>query len=238
MNPTRLSPLHDRLARLRPVWGEVNGMVTPIRFAVTAGSAIELADVSALQRTGLKGPGAGDWLQARGVPVPARPNAWAPLDGGGLVARLARSEFLLEDGLQGNFALAVHAGLRTAVSGVYPVLRQDAALLVRGEAVHELFAQTCNIDFSAIPSQERTVTLTMMVGVAVTIIDTSLDDKTCYRIWCDGTYGAYLWDTLLEIAGELGGGAVGLSAAWPDAPVATDTPSTHDNSHSNIQESP
>jgi sarcosine oxidase subunit gamma len=238
MKPTRLSPLHDRLARLRPVWGEVNGMVTPIRFAVTAGSEIELADVSALQRTGLKGPGAGDWLRARGVPVPARPNAWAPLDGGGLVARLARSEFLVEDGPQGDSALTVHAGLRTAASGVYPVLRQDAALLVRGEYVHELFAQTCSIDFSTIAPPERTVTLTMMAGVAVTIIDTPLHDTTCYRIWCDGTYGAYLWDTLLEIAAELGGGAVGLSAVWPDAPVATATPATHDNSHSNVQESP
>lgn len=237
MKPTRLSPLHDRLVRLRPVWGEVNAMATPIRFAVAAGSAIELADLSALQRTGLKGPGAGEWLRARGVPVPARPNAWTPLERGGLVARLGRSEFLLEDRPQGNSALAVHAGLRTAQSGVYPVLRQDAALLVRGEAVQELFAQTCNIDFSALPPQERTVTLTMMVGVAVTIIDTSLDDKPGYRIWCDGTYGAYLWDTLLEIAAELGGGAVGLTAVWSDA-VASDPPATHDDSHSNVQENP
>jgi sarcosine oxidase subunit gamma len=238
MKSTRLSPLHDSLARLRPVWGEVNAMATPIGFAVTAGSAIELADLSALRRAGLKGPGAADWLRARGVPVPARPNAWTPLDGGGLVARLARSEFLLEDGPHGDSAVAVHAELRTGAAGVYPVLRQDAALLVRGAAVHELFAQTCNIDFSTIAPLERTVSLTMMVGVAVTIIDTSLHNRPGYRIWCDGTYGAYLWDTLLEIAAELGGGAVGLGAVWPGAPVATAAPSTHDNSHSNVQERP
>jgi sarcosine oxidase subunit gamma len=106
------------------------------------------------------------------------------------------------------------------VSGVYPMLRQDAALLVRGEGVRELFAQTCSIDVSAIPPQERTVTLTMMVGVAVTIIAASPDDG--FRIWCDGTYGAYLWDTLLEST-ELGGGAVGLSAALPAATITTDS---------------
>ena len=61
----------------------------------------------------------------------------------------------------------------------------------------------------------------MMVGVGVTIINTSLDEQPRYRIWCDGTYGAYLWDTLLEIATELGGGAVGFSAVVPDAPMAT-----------------
>jgi hypothetical protein len=32
----------------------------------------------------------------------------------------------------------------------------------------------------------------------------------------DGSFGAYLWDTLLEIVRELGGDAVGLSAFFPD----------------------
>jgi sarcosine oxidase subunit gamma len=196
-------------------------MAAPMRFAAAGGSAVELADLSALRRTGLKGPGAADWLHAHGVPVPSRPNAWSPLDGGGLIARLGRSEFLVEDGPRGNSALTVQAELGTGVSGVYPVLRQDAALLVRGEGVRELFAQTCSIDVSAIPPQERTVTLTMMVGVAVTIIAASPDDG--FRIWCDGTYGAYLWDTLLEISTELGGGAVGLSAALPAATITTDS---------------
>jgi sarcosine oxidase, subunit gamma len=221
MKPTRLSPLHDSLARLRPVWGELNGMAAPMRFATAGGSGIELADLSALRRTGLKGPAAADWLHARGVPVPSRPNAWSPLDGGGLIARLGRSEFLIEDGPRGDCALTVQAAFGAGVSGVYPVLRQDAALLVRGEAVRELFVQTCSIDFSAIPPQQRTVTLTMMVGVAVTIIATSLNDG--FRIWCDGTYGAYLWDTLLEISAELGGGAVGLSAVLPGAPITMDS---------------
>jgi sarcosine oxidase, subunit gamma len=221
MKATRQSPLHDSVAWLRPVWGELNSIAVPIRFATAGGSAIELADLSALRRAGLKGPGAADWLHAHGVPVPSRPNAWSPLHDGGLVARLGRSEFLVEDGPRGNAAVTVQAVLGSGVSGVYPVLRQDAALLVRGEGVHELFAQTCNTDFSVIPPPERTVTLTMMIGVAVTIIAASPDGV--FRIWCDGTYGAYLWDTLLEISAELGGGAVGLSTVLPGAPITTDS---------------
>ena len=221
MKALRRSPLHESLARLRPEWGVVNSMATPLRFAHATGSAIELADLSALRRTGLKGPGAGDWLRARGVPVPERPNMWCPLAADGLVARLARSEFLIEDGARGNSVSPLQAALRDGAAGVYPVLRQDAALALRGEAVHDLFAQTCNIDFKSIPPLERAVTLTMMIGVPVTIVDASLDDKLCYRIWCDGTYGAYLWDALLEIATELGGGAVGLAAVIPDPPIET-----------------
>jgi sarcosine oxidase subunit gamma len=219
MSAARRSPLHDSLDRLRPLWGVVDAMATPLHFSEVAGNAIELADLSALRRMGLKGPGAADWLRAQGVPIPGRPNMWSPLDAGGLIARLGRSEFLIEDGARSGAAPALETALGSGSASVYPVLRQDAALLVRGDAVFELFAQTCNIDFGSIPPQERTVTLTMMVGVAVTIIATPLNDKPFYRIWCDGTYGAYLWDTLLEIAIELGGGAVGLNAVMPDAPV-------------------
>ena len=221
MKAIRQSPLHDSLVRLRPEWGVLNSMATALRFAGATGDTVELADLSALQRSGLKGPGAAEWLRARGIPVPERPNAWSPLAAGGLIARLGRSEFLIEDQPRGNAVPAIEVALHEGASGVYPVLRQDAALLLRGAAVHDLFAQTCSIDFKSIPPLERTVTLTMMIGVAVTIIDTSLDDQPCYRIWCDGTYGAYLWDALLEIAIELGGGAVGLTAVIPDAPIAT-----------------
>ena len=32
----------------------------------------------------------------------------------------------------------------------------------------------------------------------------------------DGTYGVYLWETLLEIIGELGGGPVGVSCFFQE----------------------
>jgi len=233
MSAIRVSPLHDRLAQLRPLWGDVNRMATPIRFFNPEFStpglptpvrfrepgelALQLTDLSALQRVGLKGPRAADWLRARAVSVPQQPNTWSTLDGGGLVARLGRTEFLVEDGLLGDTAPTLRTELGAGAPGVYAVLRQDAALLVRGAASHELFAQTCNVNFAAIPPQEQAAILTMMVGVAVTVINTSLSGDPTYRIWCDGTFGVYLWDTLLGIAAELGGGPVGLAIGLPEA---------------------
>ncbi|MEO8630596.1 MAG: hypothetical protein ABI612_21225, partial [Betaproteobacteria bacterium] len=107
--------------------------------------------------------------------------------------------------------------LELPAPGVYAVLRQDCELLVCGERVHELFAQTCNINFNSIPQTDQTVTMTMMVGVAVTVLYAGFGRTPCYRIWCDGTYGAYLWAALIEIAAELGGGAVGLTSVLPDS---------------------
>lgn len=220
MSALRTSPLHEALATLRPEWGELNGMAVALRFPASGGPALELADLSAYSRTGLKGPRAADWLRAQGVAVPQQPNSWLPLDGGGLIARLARTEFLIEDGPDSGCVQALSAALETSAPDVFPVLRQDAALLLRGRSVQELLAQTCNVNFAAIPSQERTVCLTSMVGVAVTVINTALNDSPCYRVWCDNTYSEYLWDTCLSIATELGGGAVGLAAVLPAGSAA------------------
>jgi hypothetical protein len=47
-------------------------------------------------RHGCKGPGAAAWLESLGLPIPPAPNSWLPLDGGGLIARLGFTEFLIE----------------------------------------------------------------------------------------------------------------------------------------------
>jgi sarcosine oxidase subunit gamma len=54
--------------------------------------------------------------------------------------------------------------------------------------------------------------MTQVAGISATILRQQLSHEQVYRIWCDGTYGAYLWEIFLEVAGELGGGAVGLSS--------------------------
>ncbi len=216
MSALRISPVHDHLQALRPAWGRINGMTVAVEIPGSRRSALEIADLSCLARVGLKGPGAAEWLRARDVTVPERPNAWVALAGHGLIARLGRAEFLIQDGPQDGVVSMLRKALETPAPGVYPVLRQDCELLVCGELVHELFAQTCNINFNAIPAEEQTVTMTMMVGVAVTVLTAGFGRTPCYRIWCDGTYGAYLWNTLLEIATELGGGAVGLASVLPD----------------------
>jgi sarcosine oxidase subunit gamma len=213
----RTSPVHECLSLRNTEWGQLNGMPIALRIANGSSAALQLFDLSALRRIGLKGAGAADWLRARNVPVPERANSWSVLPGEGIIARLGRGEFLLEDGLHGSVTSGVERELAVPATSVYPVLRQDAALMMRGEAVHEVLAQTCSIDLLAIPPQERAVALTMMAGISVTVIDvSSAHAAPCFRVWCDGTYGTYLWETLLGIAIELGGNAAGLRALYPE----------------------
>ncbi|SIT49114.1 Sarcosine oxidase gamma subunit [Paraburkholderia piptadeniae] len=211
--PLRMSPVCDARKATSLQWNVRENM--RVEEQVDAADSMRaatlgIADVSYLARTGFKGKGVAAWLQAQDIPVPAQPNSWAPLAGGGVVLRLGVSEYLIEDGLtHGSSARMAH--LDTPVH-VYPVLHQDVALVLCGEAVHELLLQTCNVNFGALDLAFRPVVLTSMAGVAVTVMPGARAGRAYYRVWADGTYGLYLWETLSGIAAELGGGPVGLAA--------------------------
>jgi sarcosine oxidase subunit gamma len=214
----RRSPLHDAIAGYSPNWGELHAMQVAMHLP-DAGSPkpIGLADASCLPRMGVKGSQAEAWLCSQGVAVPEGVNAWTRTDEGAIVARLARSEFFLEDKPGGATVERLRAALSPA-PGVYPVLRQDAAITLDGERFNDLLVQTCNIDFKAWTLGQRVVVMTSMVGVSVLVLWHEQQGRPLFRIWCDGTFGPYLWETLLEIAREEGGGAVGFSTLFPDAP--------------------
>ena len=57
--------------------------------------------------------------------------------------------------------------------------------------------------------EKRGVTTRLMSAVEVRQIP-------AFQIWCDPSYGPYLWETLLEIVREKGGGPVGMSSVFPE----------------------
>lgn len=190
-----------------------------------AAARLGLADVSLAARSGCKGPGTTLWLERLGLPIPPQPNCWLPLEGGGLVARLGYTEFLVEGSTE--FVSRLASSPRAA--SVYPIQRQDAAFLLGGSALDALLRQICSINFRLLwaaaeaeagstqgpqmashctTPASRPVVLTSMAGVSVTVVPELQAGQPRCRIWCDGSYGHYLWETLVGIAGELGGGAV------------------------------
>ena len=158
-------------------------------------SAITFEDVSRTPTAGVKGPGAAAWLASLDVPVPRAPNSWLPLPGG-LIARLGHSEFLVEGPESAKLAAQL-------THGVYPVLRQDTALVLHGARLNELLLETCSVDFRALDLATRPVVLTSMVGVGITAIPGEEAGMPCCRIWCDGTYGEWFIETLTGVAAEL-----------------------------------
>jgi sarcosine oxidase subunit gamma len=166
-------------------------------------------------RLGLKGPRAGEWLAAQGIVVPTQPNTWmhsADISAPDalLVARLGTSEFFLEDTAAGSTFVRVAHALDGQPPGVYPVLREDWGFHLSGEAVHDVLAQVCNVNFSALPFDSNSVIMTLMIGIAVLMVPQSMpQDGTAaarqYRIWCDPTFGPYLGESLGAVVIECGG---------------------------------
>ncbi len=209
--PLRFSPIHDSLQLLKGTWRDINGMPSLVTLPDERqhASYLGIADLSFLTRFGVKGANAGDWLASQGLSVPERPNTWYSLPEGGIIARLGMNEFLIEDSLHSTVAPRLAEACQKPPAKVYPVLRQDAAIALCGSELNELLRQTCNINFRALAIAQHPVVLTSAIGVAVTVIPGERNGPPFYRLWCDGTFGAYVWRTLLAIAEELGGGAVG-----------------------------
>lgn len=212
MNPRRLSPVHAQLFALQPQWQEQHGMEIASRIDGDDASKLEavaLADLSFLPKFGLKGPAAEQWLASRDIPAPAKANGWASLAGNGVIARLGRSEFFFEDGTASGAVGSIRTALGTGAPGVYPVIRQDAGFALAGKQVNELLVQTCNVNFAQFNPEERIAVMTQMIGVSILAIRTNYKEMPYYRIWCDPTFAPYFWETVAEIAGELGGGVIG-----------------------------
>lgn len=215
MNAHRTSPVQAQLAPLQPQWEERLGMRIASKLpgddAAKLG-AVALADLSHLRKGGVKGPHAEIWLRAHDVPVPERANTWASLPAGGVIARLGRSEFFVENGPSGHVLDGIAGQFGTISDGVYPVIRQDAGFALAGARVNELLVQVCNVNFEAFGREENVAVMTQMIGVSILAIRVNPARVPCYRLWCDPTFAPYFRETLCGIAEELGGGAIGADA--------------------------
>ena len=209
----RTSALRDAQQGTARRWSTVDDMEVAAAYDDSeAARLVEagLGDLGFRRRVGVKGRGARAWLQALGVATPEHPNHWLRLPCGSVVARLGDNEFVVASAGDGRVVESITAA--APAHGVYPVPRFDADLLLAGRRASELLAQTCAFHFGALDAAAQPLVMTSMVGVAVTVLALPGLDGTSYRLWCDGTYGGYLWRTLAAIAVELGGGPVGLES--------------------------
>jgi sarcosine oxidase subunit gamma len=236
-SPTRSSPVHDLLEQLHPRWGALDGMPVPLSLGGRSvpqeqglARTLALCDVSALHRLVLKGPAAASFLEARAIAptLPAEVFRVLPLRSGGLIARTGRAEFFLEDapgagGTQDVVAPLAESLLDSPQPDVYPALPQDASFLLSGDRASAVFRETCGYDFDqaglrACPNSDpaRLLVMTRVAGVSTWVLHRTLNGNAAYQLWADGTYGPHLWETLLKLARERSGDAVGLSVFFPE----------------------
>jgi sarcosine oxidase subunit gamma len=212
----RTSPLADVQRTSAASWVTQGAMPVVQRYGASDSQRLLRAgvgDLSHRHRAGAKGPGARAWLEGLGLPTPAEPNQWCTSEDGSLIARLGMTEYLIE-GLNSS-ASVERVRLAAPTAQVYPVPRFDAAMVLTGTHLFDFLKQTCSFDFEGLPFGAPAVVLTSMAGVGITAVLANAPNSAHgphLRLWCDGTYAEYLWQTLVEVGTELGGGAVGHDA--------------------------
>ncbi|MFN3987675.1 MAG: hypothetical protein ACK4KV_19460 [Rhodocyclaceae bacterium] len=211
------APAHSPPPRRSPL-----AALLPFATGHAAGEAasVLIEDVSTTARFGCKGPGAGRWLAEAGLQLPARPNSWCRQADGMLLCRLGVGEYLAE----GDSTAITALRARPRAAGCYPVLREDAALRLRGPLLPELLLQTCSLNFAALDLADAPVVLTSLAGVGVTVLPGEHGGVPDYRLWCDPSFGEYLATALMDIAAELANAATapppGVSPARAMSPTA------------------
>ena len=121
--------------------------------------------------------------------------------------RLGATEFLIEDQIDGTTCEKLEADV-VRVNGVYKVPRADAAYLLAGSQVLNLFSELCPLDVRETALAENEVIMTQVAGISAIVLRQSINNETVYRLWCDGTYGAYMLHTLSEVSNESNSGAM------------------------------
>lgn len=216
---TQPTPVAYAQKKLAPKMGALHGMEVALSFG-NAGEEnkrkqiLGVCDVSFLPRFGVKGLNVLQWLRANKLDVPAEPNSWVAQESGALLLRLGNSEFLVEDQPGGNTCDTLNAADGKSIHGLYKVLRNDASFIVSGSEVMALFSELCSLDLRDNALAANGLVMTQVAGISATVIRQYVNGEPVYRLWCDGTYGPYMWETLMEIATEHGGGAVGASAHY------------------------
>jgi sarcosine oxidase gamma subunit len=120
-----------------------------------------------------------------------------------IVVRLGASEFLLEQAQAGEKLQTLADELTAPILGVYPVLREDRGFVLGGVAADAVLAETCNVNFSGLSLRERPALMTMMLGVAVTVVPQGTAAGRHYLIWCDPSFGDYLWSSLQDVVADI-----------------------------------
>ena len=216
--PLRLSPVHDALTELHPWLGEHVAMPVALDFGDQAAEmaragALGLCDVSALLRIVVNGPAAAEFLVSQGVPTPQKVLHTVTTEGGSIVARTGTAEFFIEDGIRSDVVSRLQTALAGRPPGCYAVLRQDASFLLSGARAAEVLLETCAYDFR---QPGDAVVVTRVAGVSCAILSREINHIPVFQFWLDPSFGTYLWETLLAIARDLHGHAVGAAVFFPE----------------------
>ncbi len=222
----RRSFVYRKLAALGARFAAVNGGAIAMDFGkpeeeLSIARRLGLADLSPLPRTGFKGAGAVEWLQSQGLDIGPESNRAYRQPGGEIALRLAPTEVLLVDSLNGPGALidrldsAWSWGQERPRHPIgYPMPRADshAWFAISGQETPEMFAKICAIDFRLHKFADGQIAQTSVAKMNGIVLRRDFGEIAGFHLLADSAAAEYLWECLLDAMAEFAGTPVGLGA--------------------------
>lgn len=223
---TRRSFLYRKLVELGATFIETERVAVAeyFRDALAEGQQAEslaVCDLSPLSRTGFKGVGTVQWLQAWGLAVPESSNLALVQGDGALAARLAPNELLILGDLRQASDLPRRLENAWAEAEVppksprgFPVPRQDshAWFCLSGRHAASMLAKVCGVDLRPAHFANGQIAQTSVARLSTIVIRNDLGGTLAYYLLNDSASAEYFWDCMLDAMQEFGGRPVGLGA--------------------------
>jgi sarcosine oxidase subunit gamma len=222
----RRSFVYRKLRDLGARFEVINGGAVAMDFGNPAAEVehaqnLGLADLSPLPRTGFKGSGAVEWLEAQGLAIGTESNRGYRQPAGEVALRLAPTEIFLIDSLTAtgvsidrlNQAWSWGAERPRKLIG-YPMPRADSHgwFALSGKRVPEMFAKICGIDLRLDKFENGRIAQTSIAKMSGIILRQDRGELPLFHLLADSASADYLWDCLVDAMAEFRGAPVGLAA--------------------------
>lgn len=217
----RRSALYRVLTAAGANFADINGAAVTADFGavdleMNAVHRMAVADLSPLPRVGFKGRGALDWARDHGVAIGEDNNVAYRQPGGELAARLADTEVMVIDSLDGAGTLPHRVESEWSMDnaeGGYLVNRQGASFwfMVSGEDAPAMLAKICAVDLRPAKFPIGAIAQTSVARTSCIVIRADLGDALAYHLLGDSASAEYQWHCLLDAMEEFGGRPVGIT---------------------------
>lgn len=215
--PTKLSPLHNTLAARQAHFVQLAGWQVAEqlgdvdRETAAARTHVALIDQSANGKIRVEGETADELLSAADLAI-----GHSQTSEHGTVYRLRRDLFFVhtapDDVDAATEALTTQAAVADGLITVTDVTHGSAELWLVGPRSAELLGRLCGLDFHDSQFPNGTVKQSSMAKTTQIIIRRDVDDTPAYALIGGRSYGAYLWETIMEAGENLGIGSAGQAA--------------------------
>ena len=171
-------------------------------YAIAGSGDLVLVDASATVKWLVRAPAAGAVAETLGVSFGSSRDA----EDGALVLGSRPGEWIVL-GTAGAVAQVVESLDGTASSNFVTVLdwtHGRALFRVTGHAVTRMLEKVCSLDWSDPMTPDGAVASASVAKVTCDIARNDVDGTPSYLVFCDRSFGQYLFDALIDAGGELG----------------------------------